>query len=575
MRRSLVLVTICCVVLPCCIPRWSKSGALNSKQQLDARSYFIKLARQNADREVEIPTALYPLTYGLEFEGMSPRMWKFFGLKSRDLSERINNMPDPQQEITLRWLFYTLINEKKLIPVVNGGLYTHTIEVPKQNALTANLTQLKTMFARFLEQASPSPFSHFDFDTRTKLMNNYALKQAYLDKRDGIAQELEQSGLGKKEVSKQVANRLGQRGSYMPHPFFDFIQLIDIDELSAEDSRHLKEIKNEMNRRWEIVSKPVKTYGAFEEQLAWFEREFGSVEDQHKRFVFEVEEAEDFATQVQRSPENLGMNFQAHFLAEMLQLYLALTALEKGVDISANSLTEFLPEFKGVSKSGEGNHQKGSLRTIDSEFYKNGISIEVRHGLGTPDERAVVAGVIMDFLQRKGFNKRWRGKQAVDMMADSVLNHSELESEANCDSKNRFSDSIPFPGSDIAGDPQQRIRQKALSSIFSCLAFSKIMHPLLTNWSLLVPLDRRFAQLQTKEITGGQFFLESEITQMGSIASQIEKLEFPKESVAIWVLDAQFRAIAVAAAQRFVTKHRAADVFLEIIKSALQPDRAD
>jgi hypothetical protein len=58
---------------------------------------------------------------------------------------------------------------------------------------------------------------------------------------------------------------------------------------------------------------------------------------------------------------------------------------------------------------------------------------------------------------------------------------------------------------------------------------------------------------------------------MENVASQLEKLESANETVFSSPVDLQFRAIAVTEAQRFVIRHRAADVFLEIINSALDP----
>jgi hypothetical protein len=345
---------------------------------------------------------------------------------------------------------------------------------------------------------------------------------------------------------------------------------MDLDGLSAEDSRHLKEIKDEMNHRWEIVSKPVNTYGSFEEQMAWFEREFGSVEDQHKRFVFGVEPMDDFSAQVESSPENLAIRVQAHFLAEMLQLYLALVSLEKGVDLSANSFTEFSPAFDSVAKKGMGSDSKNSMRVIDNEFYSEGVSFEIRHGLGTRDERAIVAGIIMDFLQRRGFNSRWRGKRAIDVMAANVFNAYQIQVQAGCRSDRRFPAGFPFPGSDFVGDPLQ-IHQKVLNSIHSCKPFVSVLHPLLTDWSALVPLDARFAQLRSSEVTTGKFFLESEITQMEKNRTQFKKIMYLTDKKDFGALQLQFRAMLVSAAQRFALKHRASDVFLEIIKSALEP----
>lgn len=70
-----------------------------------------------------------------------------------------------------------------------------------------------------------------------------------------------------------------------------------------------------------------------------------------------------------------------------------------------------IPRWSKNGRKGTGNDSKSSMRTIDDEFYTHGASFEIRHGLGTPDERAVVAGIIMDFLQRRGFNNRWRGNE--------------------------------------------------------------------------------------------------------------------------------------------------------------------
>jgi hypothetical protein len=152
----------------------------NETPNAAADVFFRSVADTNANKKVVSTGATHPLSYGFEFEGMSPKVWKYFGLKKDAFENYILNFPDTQRLPFLRWFFVTLINEEHIIWTVTEPSKSSEISqdnFPKSTQyLTLPLTNLDKLFLKFVKQAGETPMSHMDWDTRTKLINNYALK---------------------------------------------------------------------------------------------------------------------------------------------------------------------------------------------------------------------------------------------------------------------------------------------------------------------------------------------------------------------------------------------------------------
>ncbi len=101
----------------------SFSRADSNKQKIDVSSAPSTIYAAERMGDVYFPGQSVGVSFGLEYEGMSPRVWEHFGLGSEKFLARVDAMPTEQQTVMIDWLMTELCEPSPFL-----------IQIPRQAA---------------------------------------------------------------------------------------------------------------------------------------------------------------------------------------------------------------------------------------------------------------------------------------------------------------------------------------------------------------------------------------------------------------------------------------------------------
>jgi hypothetical protein len=218
--------------------------------------------------DVYFPGQSVGVSFGLEYEGMSPRVWEHFGLGSEKFLARVDAMPTEQQTVMIDWLMTELINKRKLDTEMKANPKLPPLPegtLPSNYDPGLNAEEKRQALAKFVAASHDSPMSYMPHEIRYKWINHFALKSWFL------------------MVKKSAPDSSSVlRKDFMPRVFSEYSAL---KPLLGRETEQIGGVVRE-GRGWELLSTPSSGLGRFEEKLGWFEKNFGSLENQHKRVVF-------------------------------------------------------------------------------------------------------------------------------------------------------------------------------------------------------------------------------------------------------------------------------------------------
>jgi hypothetical protein len=472
-----------------------------------------RFAREHSTLPLVPKGGTEPASYGLEYEGGSPKIWKFFGLTGKRFSNYVLQLPPDQQIVYIDWLFEALVNENQAITqvkIADGVKKLPKTALPSHYDRNIGNDQKVEFFQIFVRDSLDNPMSFMPWELRVRFINLWPLKQRFRELMDRARSE------------QSTANDLDQvnsleRGDFMPSPFKSYKSLVP---LFGVDVSRISKVSSEMVG-YEFNSHPVVSRQEFESQLDWFQQNFGSVDSQHKWFVFKCRQS--CST---RESVNDFFIFNSY-----LETLLYLLALAKMDDIIDSMFLRFEPsiqnlvslDLKTLGDSALGKQYPSRapamaiLRSFANRFSDDmdemHLASEIRYGLGNRVER--------DFIY--GFLQKWALKGG----------HSRLSTRAG--EVERIKSLFPAANSpDASNLARLRISRRDLNTLTDVLKNNfgywtgRVENlPSLWNWRAL-PLEK--AKLDRLEDA-------SEHLHETLLASKSLSREGVKAALAEWVLD--------------------------------------
>jgi hypothetical protein len=360
-----------------------------------------RFAREHSTQPLVPKGATEPASYGLEYEGGSPKIWKYFGLTGNRFLSYVLQLPRDQQVVYIDWLFEALVNEKQAITEVKivGGVK----KLPR-NALPSHYDRnirndhKVELFQRFVQDSLDNPMSFMPWELRVRFVNLWPLKQRFREMMDRVRAE------------QWAANDWDQvsslnRSDFMPFPLKSYESLVP---LFGVDVSQISKVKDEMVG-YEFNSRPVVSRQEFESQLDWFQQNFGSVDSQHKWFVFKCGQSCSSWESV-----NDYLIFNSY-----LEVVLYLLALAKHDDIIDSGFLNLAPPIERLYEKDSDKLKSSAigvwypaaktqslLRAFANRFVPDvkemHLASEIRYGLGDREERDFIYGFLQKWALKGG-----------------------------------------------------------------------------------------------------------------------------------------------------------------------------
>jgi hypothetical protein len=350
-----------------------------------------------------------PMSYGLEFEGGSPKIWEFFGQDGMHFLKDVGDWKQDQQTIMIDWLMTELVTHGRVIrTLVENGV---EISLPKQ-ALPESYDptishDLKLdLLENFVMASFDNPMSFMPWEMRKQWVNQWPLKQRFLTARDDA----------KKQDSACGSDVKLERKNFMKSPYKAYSGL---RLLLGQNNPQLELAKKE-RKGWEILSKPMTSQKDFDELLDWFRTQFGDVENQHKRILFQCDKLCEYSNSYE------DFNLFSSYL-QMLLYLVSLAQKDNVIESYYSSLRVPQTGWGGIPYVYSQNYcrfdrglvfsRESALATHYREFSnlsEGHISAEIRIGLGNMGLRMFFMGFVQKWALKHGhplINLKQRGDE--------------------------------------------------------------------------------------------------------------------------------------------------------------------
>jgi hypothetical protein len=477
-----------------------------------------KFSRSLYEKQVIPAGGTIPISYGLEYEGGSPKIWEYFGQDSKHFYEHTHLWTCRQSETMIDWLMTELVTKNRAIrEIIQDGkkILLSKSALPVDYSVSLPVETKWDIFEDYIANSFDSPMSFMPWEMRYQWINQWPLKQVFLEEK-------------KKEADTCGKASQLKRKNFMQKPYKDYVGLV---LLLGLDAAHIDLVKSEI-KGWEINTKPAFSQQQFEEQLSWFEKHFGSVSNQHKRIVIPCGTRCD--------SKNEYKNFV--FLSSYLQVLLFLVELEKKSEIISaprTGLNAFTDDFFWTISNVK-NPVVGAQTAITSRAneFKNVLpethfSAEIRAGLEREDQRNFIFGYFQKWslapghsdLSTEGALKVFKSVFGADLptLRSSALSNVRLSEKAYDDLQSSFCKSLNLK---CYMDAQGRYDH----------GFDH-MFPMFWGWQNLPSANKHLAKINEESLKFVDIFLDK--NGNGKIVDK----ETAKQALADWVKNTNVSSI--------------------------------